>query len=549
MRKILLASVATLGAVGWAGLAAAQSPDMAQAQGQFVAKPLPYGAAGANNNNNYQATMTPPGTAMATGGQIAVSAGFMATPSPGTIVIHLGGKVDAEIQSNWTSIDTYSGTTTPLGTLNATTGVTTAGKGVSYTDKVQPVGIGSFMRLYPGVDGMAANGLRYGASVEIRQNFMSGNSYSPALTGSTASAIPSAANTIGSGASSASGESSAQTLFVRRAFAYLAGDQWGLVRIGMTDGVLGLFDNCIFTAQCWDYGVGNLNGGASEQMMPSNLPPTFVWLSQAGAEYDNDKIVYLSPQFFGFDFGIQYAPSMGNDYNESAGSSPLQAAPCGAAVAVTATGVSGCELQSSGAVDGSRWLNQVAIGARYQGSFNGFEPKAYVMYETAGKVDYTGALPAFTPGIASSANNNRKFDNLNFVSAGIAASYAGFTFSADYIGGAINNQLSMRPTGGASMSAPLFGLKYTSGPLTVGTAIGTATFQGANQLVGVSQRRGNYLAVGGYYVIAPGMAIVAEYEYLSQHQGDENLALGTIGGSAYNDIKGQGVLLGTVVNW
>jgi hypothetical protein len=548
MRKILLASVATLGAVSWAGLAAAQSPDMAQAQGQFVAKPLPYGAAGANNNNNYQATMTPPGTAMATGGQIAVAAGFMATPTPGTIVIHLGGKVDAEVQANWTSIDTYSGVTTPIGKLTAT-GTTTAGVGVPYTDKIQPIGIGSFMRLYPGVDGMAANGLRYGASVEIRQNFMSGNSYSPALTGSTSSAIPSGANTIGTGAASPSGESSAQTLFVRRAFTYLAGDQWGLFRLGMTDGVLGLFDNCIFTSQCWDYGVGNLNGGASEQMMPGNLAPTFVWLSQAGAEYDNAKAVYLSPQFFGFDFGVQYAPQMGNAYSDSAGSSPLQATPCGAAVAVTATGVSGCELQSSGAVDGSRWLNQVAVGVRYQGSFNGFEPKAYVMYETAGKTDFTGTQPA--PGSAASlaAANNRKFDNLNFISAGLAASYAGFTFSADYIGGAINNQLSMRPTGGASMSAPLFGLKYTSGPLTVGTAIGTATFQGANQLVGISQRRGNYFSAGGYYVIAPGMAIVAEYQYLSQHQGDENLALGTIGGSAYNDIKGQGVLLGTVVNW
>lgn len=316
MRKILLASVATLGAVGWAGLAAAQAPAGAQAQGQFVAIPLPYGAAAANNNNQYQATLTPPGTAVAPGGQIAVAAGFMANPTPGTIVIHLGGKVDAEVQANFTSVDTYSGTTAPIGTLNASTGVTTAGKGVPYTDKIQPIGIGSFVRLYPGVDGMAANGLRYGASVEIRQNFMSGNSYGVSTTGSTASAIPSGANTIGTGAASPSGSSSAQTLFVRRAFTYLAGDQWGLFRLGMTDGVLGLFDNCIFTSQCWDYGVGNINGGADEQIMPSNVAGTFVWLSQAGAEYDNAKAVFLSPQFFGFDFGVQYAPQMGNAYTD-----------------------------------------------------------------------------------------------------------------------------------------------------------------------------------------------------------------------------------------
>ncbi len=43
----------------------------------------------------------------------------------------------------------------------------------------------------------------------------------------------------------------------------------------------------------------------------------WVWLTQAGAEYGNNKIVYLSPQFYGFDFGLQYAPSMGNAFQNS----------------------------------------------------------------------------------------------------------------------------------------------------------------------------------------------------------------------------------------
>ena len=30
-----------------------------------------------------------------------------------------------------------------------------------------------------------------------------------------------------------------------------------------------------------------------------------VWLSQAGAEYDNVKVVYLSPQIFGVELGVQ----------------------------------------------------------------------------------------------------------------------------------------------------------------------------------------------------------------------------------------------------
>jgi predicted porin len=425
---------------------------------------------------------------------------------------------------------------------------------VPYTNKLQPVGIGGFARLYPGVDGMAANGLRYGASVEIRQNLHSANNYSVSLTGTSSSAIPTGANTIGTSAASPSGSSSAQTLFVRRAFTYLAGDQWGLLRFGTTDGVLGLFDNGQFTSQTFDYGVGQLNGGAVEQQLPGNTAGTWVWLSQAGAEYDNAKIVYLTPQFFGFDFGVQYSPQMGNADTDSVAGSPLQAAPCSSAVAVPATGVSGCQLQSSGAVDGSRWLNQVAVGARYQGSFGPITGKAYVMYETAGKTDFTGPQPVAGTAASLAANVNRKFDNLSFISTGALLSFdtIGLSFSADYIGGAINNQLSMRPSGGASMSAPIVGFKYTPpamSALTIGASVATATFQGANQLVGVSQRRANYLAVGGYYVIAPGMAIVGEYEYLTQHQGDFNLALGTVGGKAYNDIKGQGFLIATVVNW
>ena len=75
-------------------------------------------------------------------------------------------------------------------------------------------------------------------------------------------------------------------MFVRRAFTYLASDRAGLVRFGQTDGVLGLFDNCIFTSQCWDAGTGNFNGGEPLQGIgpggATAIP--FVWLSQAGAE-------------------------------------------------------------------------------------------------------------------------------------------------------------------------------------------------------------------------------------------------------------------------
>ena len=93
MRKFLLASVATLGTGGLMGAAFAQAPAApvgAPTQGQ-VAYPLANPTAYVNNNNNYQAPALP---------------GPLANPTPGTIVVHINGKVQTTFQSDWTSGDT-----------------------------------------------------------------------------------------------------------------------------------------------------------------------------------------------------------------------------------------------------------------------------------------------------------------------------------------------------------------------------------------------------------------------------------------------------------
>ena len=68
------------------------------------------------------------------------------------------------------------------------------------------------MRLYFGADAMATNGLRYGAGIELRENF-------PGSVGTNTN-------------TGSSGYSSTETVFVRRAFTYVAGENWGLVRLG-----------------------------------------------------------------------------------------------------------------------------------------------------------------------------------------------------------------------------------------------------------------------------------------------------------------------------
>ena len=180
---------------------------------------------------------------------------------------------------------------------------------------------------------------------------------------------------------------------MRRAFTYVAGEQWGIVRVGQGDGLISIFDNGITTFQFTP--TGNLNGGDLQNMV-GGTAPAFVFLGQAGDEYDNAKAVYLSPQIAGFDFGIQYAPNTSNGNGiGSANIAPLTGSLNGSG---TGTGNScgtvntGCPTLSSGpgVQDGSRSINQAAIGARYQGQFGATGLLAYVVGEGSQHADYTG---------------------------------------------------------------------------------------------------------------------------------------------------------------
>ncbi len=158
----------------------------------------------------------------------------------------------------------------------------------------------TYFRLYPGVSGMATNGLRWGAQAEIRENFQ-GQGFVASPSSATTSIIATNAQNS-SGTTGNSGLTCAQTLYVRRAFVWVAQDQVGIFRFGQGDGVAGIFDNGITTFQ--DVGQGGWNGDAPARPTATRQP-TFPWFSQQGAEYGSNKIVYLSPQFFGVDLGVR----------------------------------------------------------------------------------------------------------------------------------------------------------------------------------------------------------------------------------------------------
>jgi hypothetical protein len=75
----------------------------------------------------------------------ALDTNGVASPTPGTIVVHLNARVLAAGASEFSSLDEFKATAT------------------APAQKVSNFGTVRYLRIFPGVDGMAVNGLRYGA--------------------------------------------------------------------------------------------------------------------------------------------------------------------------------------------------------------------------------------------------------------------------------------------------------------------------------------------------------------------------------------------------
>ena len=540
MRKLLLASVAMLSSS--AGFAYAQQ--VTSPPGEVIPAParvvstmsphpggggvlnLPASSAGANNNNNLLPKALP-GTSL--------------IPTPGTFVVRLGGRVNTLVGAGWSSVDNFStpavaATTGPF-TLNAKTGSVTnaAGQapssGVAATNsKIAPVNLSTYARLYPGLDAMSTNGLRYGAAMEIRMN-------SGTAVGNTGNSL--------SGGNNASG----QTLYIRRAFGYLAADNAGLLRVGEGDGIIGLFDGGVTTTQNFSIS-GGLNMSEGLQMLIPTMQIPYAWLSLAASEYATPKIVYLSPKFFGFDVGAAYVASQTNGYNNSAVFPGSAGAPLCSNLANGAnTGNSGCSsLSSSSSLpDANRYRNLGQVGIRYNGDFGPVNLLSYAAYYGSSKVNYTG-VPGNTVALGgTSASGN--YNNLSLGSFGTALTVAGLTFSANYLTGEMNGQLALAPAGAPAMNAVTAGVQYIIGALTVGAVYGQIDSQGSAALTNNTQRHETEFDAGGTYKIAPGLSAYADYYYAQRHQGNFNFQTGAVNTAVNNTVHGQAFLLGMAVNW
>ena len=489
MRKLLLASAAAMGAsMGLMGMASAQTAPAlppGPLSGSFVT--APYGGPGANNNNNYQAAALP---------------GPIANPTPGSFVVRLNA-------ANWFYLSVEGSSADKVSAGNG------GAAGTSF--KVAPYNALEYFRIYPGVDAMATNGLRYGAQTEIRENW-SAQSYN--------AAAPAAASAYNSNSNPSSGFTCTQTLYVRRAFVYFASDRVGIVRLGEGDSVTGTFDNGVTTFQNFD--TGGWNGDAPTPI-PGNMQVAFPFISQQGADYGSNKVVYFSPQFAGFDFGLDWAP---NNVNGEA--------PCSNAG-------SACPSLSSSTTlaDGARWMNLFRAGVRYQGTLGPVAMYGMAAYVGSGHVNYTGAPPAEVGG----SSWNGKYNDISAADVGVAFTFAGVTFGGHYLGGQINNTVSTNPQGAPQSQAWLVGVQYATGPFVMGVAYYNYQDQGNTALTKVSQRYTDALDVGATWNAAPGLYFYAQYLWGQQHQGDFNFVTATAGNNLENTVQAQSFVLGTKVRW
>jgi len=481
MRKLLLASVAV--AAGSLGLA-----DTAKAQFANV------------NQTPVSNQATAFGTAIPG-----------TTPGPGSISVRLNGRlaVNAGVKGD--------------------SGVNSTSPGAN--TKQDPYFIGSYARLYPGFDGIAGNGMRYGASLEIRQD-------NNVATG-------------GGAFGSVSGSNRARgALYWRREMAYIGLDGVGTVRFGAADGPIGLF----YTGAFENFNSGAWNGDLPS-FFTSGSAPVYPLPGQ-GALYTTEKVMYLSPQFFGVDFGVAFEPGTGA-VNGQNGNCSITTAPSAAGITgnFVTGGATSCDTASATGLFGesARRRNTIDAQVRYRGAFGPVGLAVTGGWMTGGHVAYNG--PA--SGIPASG----QFKGIDMYDAGLQVTYGGLAVGGHVIGGNVNSGFGLLREGQKDSFAWLVGGSYAFGQFIVGASYFDFQYAGSQTRANnafVGQNRDFGFAAGGTWTFAPGMNVFLDYLYGQRNAGNVNLLTGTAGTTAAtgaggqrlnNHTQAQGLMIGTAFRW
>jgi hypothetical protein len=398
-----------------------------------------------------------------------------AAQSPGSITVRLNGRV------NW-----YAGIESSSLDNNSSTGEKTS------TDNFL-----GYMRLYPGFDGVAANGLHYGAAAEIRIN---------------------------------GGESAgAETLYVFQAYGYFGLPQIGQVSFGQENGPSVIFETGTFEG----FNDGGWNGDI-EGMIPSAANPVYPF-PDSGSQYDQatNKIVYLSPTLSGFQFAVGFTPNQ------------------------TAANYTDAPTSVATPIIGGQPRNLIDVGGQFTKTFGPVGLQIGADYTNAGQVAYSGPPTATTP--TSFKDLSILSGGATVTVAGLTiggnSSYGAFnmadgdTFQLEPDGGtkAIGWLAGAQYTMGPLVFGASFFRFNQTGDLPGGIDAGSgATITSAGLTTGQQQNDG--VAAGATYTLVPGVNLFVDYLYGMRQQGGYDFQTGNAG-TANNNVQSQLFGVGTQIQW
>jgi hypothetical protein len=344
------------------------------------------------------------------------------------------------------------------------------------------------------VNGKTANGMSYGAVIEIGFNQQEGRNQvqARASTGKTTASID-------------------------EYYAFVASPTYGQVRFGDEDGpVGGLMNSGVIT----NFGTGGVYGDRESFVTRQANDRT---TTSPGSLGDSTKIIYLSPQFFGFDFGGSFALNY-NEGEDTGCSTNSSSGWCDSSYAFTGASTNGIAFAGP---NQSVRRNEYQGAARWRGSLAGVG-----LSVTGGYVGSTAARELTVQGTQA-----RVFNNLGVYQVGAQATAYGLTVGAQYEHGDSNFFWGNTLRGDRPMDQIFAGASYTAGPFTFGANYVMQTVEGASRSsfspaaanagsqtglvantaapgsagfgAGLMRRLG--YGIGGNYRLAPGMDIVAEY--------------------------------------
>jgi hypothetical protein len=319
------------------------------------------------------------------------------------------------------------------------------------------------------MDAMTTNGIKYGAAVEIRTN----------MNGTQTNA-------------SASANSGAQTFYIRRAYGYVGTDAAGTVRFGQIDGPLGLMK----VGDMQTVGDGGVNGDVPD-FTPS-IVGAWQFPFSVGAEYAQNKIIYLSPSFAGFDFGISFAPST--------------------SALLGSIGSAATDGPSASTFPGDhRGRNFYELNARYRGTFSGVGLAANVGYMGSGRVNGGGPI---------------NYKGMSVVDAGLAATFMNITVGGHMSTGKFNGQASLSASGEKDAMLYIVGANYDNGVYTLGGHYYNGSRPGV--IGNGAAKKDSVFAAGATWNWAPGAQLLAEVMTGSEKEGPiKNSATGLVIGQAF----------------